>query len=358
MLSALSTTRSRLLASIVLGASVLSGGVGAAHAAVERPVVFSLSIDESPLDRCGGEKALAGAVEARLHRSVFTGADVSDITIAVTSEPSAKTEESWRAQIVAKDRADAELGRRVVPLPTNDCPKALDTLAVVLAIMIGPARTTTDPPYHAEPEPEPEPELEVAPPPADRKRPKRRPPVPPEPLRWAASPVAGVTGGTGILPGVSFGAEAGALVRPPVRRLAMIARAAYWFEVTTPTLPPAGVDRFAVAILGCYELIRAGDFGTLGCLGAEASRIEARSSNLTVPSESSIAAAVLGEARLGYRLAVRNRVVVEPYLAPQVSAVIRRDRFTYRDPSGRERTLLLPAPAAFQASFGVAVHFP
>ena len=137
----------------------------------------------------------------------------------------------------------------------------------------------------------------------------------------------------------------------------MVVRGAYWFEVTTPTLPPAGVDRIGVTILGCYELIHSGELGILGCGGAEGSRIEARSANLTTPSESSIAAAVLGEARLGYRISLRNELFLEPYLAPQVSAVLRRDRFTYRDPSGRERTLLFPAPAAFQASFGIAVHF-
>ena len=95
----------------------------------------------------------------------------------------------------------------------------------------------------------------------------------------------------------------------------------------------------------------------LGCGGAEVSRIEARSTNLTTPSESTIAAAVLGEVRLGYRIGLRDQLILEPYLAPQVSALLRRDRFTYRDPSGRERTLLLPAPAAFQTSFGIAVHF-
>ena len=119
--------------------------------------MFSLSIDESPLDRCGGEPALARAVEERLQRSVFTSDDSSDITIAVTSEKADGTDDAWRAHIVAKDRADAELGRRDVPVPTNDCPKALDTLAVVLAIMIGPPRTTTDPPWHPEPEPKPDP---------------------------------------------------------------------------------------------------------------------------------------------------------------------------------------------------------
>jgi hypothetical protein len=332
-------------------------GGASAHAAEERPVVFSLSIDDSPLNRCGGEEALSAAVEERLHRSVFTGEDASDITIAVTSEGAQDPDPTWRAQIVAKDRTGAELGRREVPLPRNDCPKAIDTLAVVLAIMIGPARTTTDPPWQAEREPAAEPVVPLAPPPERPKPPKRRPSPAVEPLRWELSPMAGVVGGTGILPGAAFGAEAGVVVRPPVRRVAMIARAAYWFEVTTPTLPPADVDRIALALLGCYELMRNAGFGVLGCAGGEVSRIAARSTDLTTPAESSIVAAVLGEVRLGYRLPLTKQVFIEPYVAPQASVLLRRDQFTYWDPSGRERTLLFPAPAAFQASFGVAVHF-
>ncbi len=338
-------------------------GTGDARAAEERPVVYSLTLDEGPLDRCGGEPALVGAVTERLRREAFTSDDASDITIAVTSTwaLASSAPSTWRAQIVAKDRTDTELGRRDVPLPANDCAKALDTLAVVLAIMIGPTRTTTSPPWHAQLEPrEPrEPEPAALPPAADRRRPRPRRKLPPpaEPLRWSASPLAGVVGGTGVLPGVSFGAEAGALVRPPVHRLAMIARAVYWFEVATPTLPPAEVDRIGFSILGCYELIHGAALGLMGCGGAEGSRIAARSSDFTVPSKSTVAAAILGGVRLGYRVGVRNQLLVEPFLAPEVSALLRRDRFTYRDPSGRERTLLLPAPAAFQATFGVAVHF-
>lgn len=359
MLCLPSSSAWRRVASSTAACTIALAGVGAAQAADERPVSFSLSIDESPLERCGGAKTLASVVEERLHRSVFVGDDVADITIAITSDlgGTSADDPTWRARIVEKDRTGTELGRREVPLPATDCAKALDTLGVVLAIMIGPARTTTDPPWRAAPETEAE-AMPIPPPlPEERPRPRREPPPRPEPLHWTAAPLAGVTGGTGILPGLAFGVEAGALVRPPVPRVAMVVRAAYWFEVTTPTLPPAEVDRIAFALLGCYELIRHGGLGIFGCGGAEGSRIAARSADLTIPSKSTVAAAILGEARLGYRLPLQNRVFLEPYLAPQASAVVRRDRFTYRDPSGRERTLLLPAPAAFQTTFGVAVHF-
>lgn len=69
---------------------------------------------------------------------------------------------------------------------------------------------------------------------------------------------------------------------------------------------------------------------------------------------------VFAEARLGYRVPMsekRHGPVLEPVVAAQLAAILRRDRFTYRDRTLQERTLLQPAPVAFQATFGVALHF-
>ncbi|MBX3209219.1 MAG: hypothetical protein KF764_29575 [Labilithrix sp.] len=322
--------------------------------------MFSIALGESPLDRCGGREALTRAVEERLRRPVFADDDAADIAFAIAAERADDAVDSWRAAIVERDRAGAELGRRDVPLPAADCPKALDTLAVVLAIMVGPPRATTEPPRRAETPP-------VAPAPrgTDRPREPRRPPTPPEPpepLRWRVSPLAGVAGGTGVLPALAWAVEAGAVVRPPVPRFALIARAAYWPPRTLAAPAQAEVDRIGGAALGCLELYRLGSLaaGSLAfgaCAGVDAGMITARSANLTTSSRSSWIVGVLAEGRLGYRLALRHGVAVEPYLAPQLSAILRRDRFIYRDAAGRERTLLFPAPASFQAGFGVVVHF-
>ncbi len=326
----------------------------AAPAAEERPVLFSLAMDENPLGQCGGKDALIAAVEERLHRSVFTGDNASDITIAITSEPPEGG--TFRVHILAMDRLGSELGRRDVPLSSTDCAKAQGALAVVLAIMVGPPRTTTEPPWHPSPRaPEPPPEPAPAPP---RKRPsKPRLPPSPERLVWSASPLVGMTGGTGVLPQFAFGLEAGAIVRPPVRNVSFIPRAAYWFARETPTVPPANVDRIGGSIVGCYDLARSGDLRIAGCAGAGVTRIEARSTSFTIPVTRSIAVSGLGEVRVGYRVPVGGHVILEPYIAPQVELVLKRDRFTYRDVSGSERTLLFPAPAAFQAGIGVAIHF-
>jgi hypothetical protein len=326
----------------------------------ERPVLFSLALDDTPLERCGGSAALAGAVEERLQRPAFTSAASADIAFAIHASQRG-VETSWSAEIVEHDRSGVELGRRDVPLPTADCVKARDTLAVVLAIMIGPARTTTDPPWEAEPMPSPElvaptPPPPLPTPPADR-RPTPKGGTPPEPLRWRVSSLAGFAVGSGVLPGAAWGAEIGVLVRPPIRRLSILGRASYWPDRTTPTQPPAEIDRIGGALLGCYDLVRSGSFLTMGCAGADLSRIHARSADLTRSSESSALLAVLGEVRFGYRVVVGDSIALEPFIAPQISVLFVRDRYTYRDPTGRERILLLPAPIAFQGGFGVAVHF-
>ncbi|MBX3212714.1 MAG: hypothetical protein KF850_11820 [Labilithrix sp.] len=359
-----SRTRPPLAVAIAAALAVSATPAGAE----ERPIVFSVALGESPLDRCGGGVALTREVEERLRRPVFADEDAADIAFAIAARRADGELDSWRAEIVERDRAGAELGRRDVPLPAADCPRALDTLAVVLAIMIGPARVTTEPPWRAEPSPVPSPAPTRVDRPREPPRPSLRggaaatPPEPPEPLRWRMSPLAGVVGGTGVLPSAAWAVEAGALVRPPVRRFALIARAAYWPPGRLQAPAQAEVDRVGGAALGCLELYRlgslaAGSVAFGGCAGADAGVITARSANLTTSSKSSWIVGVLAEARLGYRLALRHGVAVEPYLAPQLSALLRRDRFTYRDAAGRERTLLFPAPASFQAGFGVIVHF-
>lgn len=362
----LTTVCSRFVAAIV-ALAVTVGPLRSVHAASgdsdgageARPVLFSLTVSASPVDRCGGELAVARAVSERLRREVFTTPDAADVTIAIATSPEPPDADPFPARIVATDRSGVELGRREVPVPAADCTKALETLAVVLAIMIGPPRTTTEPPRGSAPPDEP---ARVAPPPSPSSpRPSERPhhsspAPPPRPLRWTASPLVGVAFGTGILPGIAWGIEGGAVVRPPLERLSFLARAAYWPGHDTRTRPPAEVDRASAALLGCYERRPAG-LSLAGCVGLDVGRIQARSEGLTGASESSVIAGILGEARLGYRLPLGDRALVEPSLAAQLSAVVRRDRFIYRDPSGRELTLLLPAPVAVQTSFGVAVHF-
>ncbi len=118
--------------------------------------------------------------------------------------------------------------------------------------MIGPPRkiagpavdaTPAAPSGEATPTPSRPPERPVKPPP------KRSPPPRP---RWAVAPAGAMTVGSGILPGVSWGAEARVIVTPPLRRLSFLARAQLWPSRSTGTVPEGDLDRFSVALLGCY----------------------------------------------------------------------------------------------------------
>jgi hypothetical protein len=351
----------RARAVLAAGIAMLASAAGRAHAdegATRREVRFSLSVGEGGrLDACGGATAVRSAVEARLRRAAFANGDPADIALHV------EVDAAWRAHIVERDRDGAELGRRDVPLAAGDCGKSVDTLAVVLAIMIGPPRTITD--ETAPPPPEPAPEA-ATPPPIPPPKPVAPPSVPPRsllsrldegPPRWRISPVVEFAGGTGVLPELSFGVQGGVIVRPPVRRLSLMARGAYWPARSTETAAAAEVDRASGALLSCFSLLPSIPSSFAACGGVEAGRLHSTSIVLTRASETAVFLDVFVEGRLGYRFARAGDFIIEPVLAAQIAAVLRRDRFTYRDRAGQERTLLQPAPVAFQASLGLAVHF-
>jgi len=329
--------------------------------ATERRVLYALEYPEDVAGGCGDEDKLSRLIEERLVRPVFVeDRDEADIVLSIQKGSGAA-----ELVIVSADHAGAELGRRTVVVLHSDCPKVLDTLAVVLAIIIGPERTTTDPPRTPKARDE-------SPPPAPIK--EDVPPIkrvgpdvaaqPEEKLRWTVSPIAGASLGTGVLPGVAWAVEVGAIVRLPVRGVSLIARGYYWPPVSTRTPPPADVDRIGGSLFGCLDLFRTGGsrdgLRTAGCSGLDVSRLVAASNDLTRASDSSVVLALGLEMRLGYRFSLGN-LSIEPFVAPQISAILRRDRFTYRDPTAgsgdRQLTLLQPAVVAFQSTLGIAVHF-
>ena len=186
-----------------------------------RPAMFSLAVAEpDPLAGCGGTPALRQAVEQRLRRPVWTEEEPADIALEVEVEANAGATEPGAervAHIVQRDRDGTELGRRDVPIPGDDCAKSLETLAVVLAIMIGPPRMIVE---AGPPGPPPPP-----PPPRPKPRRRRTHPVAPRPAgRWTLGAVVEGAAGTGVLPGLAFGLSAGAMVQPPRSRLSVIGR--------------------------------------------------------------------------------------------------------------------------------------
>ena len=350
----------RRLASLLISVVAALAWTHAARAD-EVPVTFSLALtnggERASLDECGGRVALEKAVEERLHRTVFAPAEEADIAFDVTLEPAQAS--SFTAHIVEHERDGAELGRRDVTIEAARCEKGIDTLAVVLAIMVGAPRTrevVAAPP----PTPPPPPPPPTPPPPPPRSPPAPPPPPPPLPPRWDVAPTAEMVFGTGVLPDAALGFQLGVVVGVPLAKLSFLARAHYWLPKSTGTSASAQVDRLGGSIAGCYGLVRTGMATLHTCVGFDAGRLHTSSIDLTRESESGAVIDVFAETRFGYRFPTSENgrgLVFEPVIGVQLAGILRRDRFTYRDRTLQERTLLQPAPVAFQASFGLAVHF-
>ncbi|MDB4943840.1 MAG: hypothetical protein JWP97_3374 [Labilithrix sp.] len=310
-----------------------------------RPARYAIALaTPGPLDACGGPEALAARVTTRLRRDALGSVGEADVVVTVD------VDEALGARIVERDATGAPLGTREVALGHEGCAGGLETLAVVLAIMIGPERRVALPPAPTPAPPGPAP-------PGQAPRPPRLRFDEEPPLRLHASPLAEALVGTGVLPHVAAGVGLGIALFPPVARLSVLARAAYWPARSTETAAAAEVDRVGASLAGCYALLRLGaGAGGTGCLGLEAGSLHSSSAALTRPSERASYVDAFVEGRLGRRFVLGRDLLVEPSLGLQLGALLQRDRFTYRDRTGAVRTLLEPSPVALSASFGIVVH--
>jgi hypothetical protein len=327
----------------------------------EHPVRFALTLtgESNPLEACGGAQAVRYMVERQLRRPVFTDVATADRYLVVGGvRPTFGVE--WTANIVELDRHDQELGQRGVVVRSDDCAKAVATVAVVLAITIGPPRMapghapgselSPNSPTTPEAESKAQPAL-IKPPP-----PKTAPQRPP-PLRWSVAPLVELEAGSGIQPGLAWGVGVGAEVAPPIRRTSLIVRGQYWPSKSTDRTPEGRFDRVSGVLLGCYELFRPGPLTVTTCAGVDVGRLHADVPRVTRTSDQTWLTNIVGEARVGYRLGRWGPFVVEPVIAANVAALLERDRFTYVNRLGERATLHQPAPVAVQGAIGLVVHF-
>lgn len=348
-------------------AGVLASSTASAGPPPEEHVArFSLTLvgEDNPIAKCGGGKALEGAIEQRLHRSIFTDADVADSTLVVRAEANDRGDQ-WRAHISELARDSQELGQRDVTVRADDCAKGIDTLSVVLAIMVGPPRTvpgTTEP---SAPAPTPAPAPEPSPPipqtsvqPARAREPSQTPASAQSRPAWHLSPLLDFTAGTGVLPGLSWALQGGVVVEPPTHAVYFIGRGAYWPARSVNTQPGGDFDRLSVALLACHEFIPRKPASFALCTGLDGGRLHADAPNLTAGTDvSRLLLDIPLEGRVGFHLGKLGKLDLEPFVAAQIAANLRRDRFLYRDPSGEQLTLLRPSLISAQGSIGLVVHF-
>ncbi len=352
---------------VVAAVAALCAGSATAEAQDQgsRKTGFTLVLASSspPVQRCGGLGPLREIVERRLRRPVFVDED-ADFTLALSVEE-LPGQQKWRAHIVETDRAHKELGDRTVTLDAPDCARARDALGVVLAIMIGPPRAVAAPAPapSSQGAPTPAPPTAAPPPPQAPSRPRPVPATtrPPE-GRWRLAPGFELVAGTGVLPHLAWGVQGGLALHPPDAGNArsapwLVARAAYWPGRSTGTVPEGRVDRLSFTALGCVGLGRRGPRLAL-CTGIEAGRLTATAPELA--GERAFARALFAlpfEGQLGLGPYRWGSIGFEPRATAQIAVLLTRDRFAYDAATKRETTLHQPAPAAFQTSAGIALHF-
>ncbi|AKU96432.1 hypothetical protein AKJ09_03096 [Labilithrix luteola] len=151
------------------------------------------------------------------------------------------------------------------------------------------------------------------------------------------------------------------VVEPPTRLVYFIGRGAYWpprSVASVETQPGGHFDRLSLSLLACHEFIPRKPASFALCTGIDGGRLHANAPNLTAGTDvSRLLLDIPLEGRIGLRVGKLGKLDFEPFLAAQIAAVLRRDRFTYRDPSGEQLTLLRPSLIAAQGGIGLVVHF-
>jgi len=360
--------------------ALLAGVVRAAHAEAtpapaaasaepprERVARFALVLNEprATLGECGGSAALQASVERRLAREVFIDEAVADASLVISVDRI--SEALWQAHISERDRTGTEVGHREVAIDADDCGKGIETLAIILAIMVGPPRMVAEPPPSAlapEPAPAPTKASEPAPAPTKASEPApvpaiQKPAVPLRP-RWSFAPAAAMLAGSGVLPAVSWGVEGGVAVYPPVDRISFIARAQLWPSRNAGTTPEVELGRFSAGVLACRRMVEVDTASLALCTGLSGGWLSASAPSISSSSRGTTRPLVdvpleaRGSVDLG---SFARGVRFEAVLAAQLAVLLQRDQFTFENRMGREVPLHRPAPVAFASSLGLAVHF-
>ncbi len=333
-----------------------------AAAASEHVARFALVLSEprAVVEACGGAAVIEKAVERRLERDPFTNEAGADATLIVSVAP--RVDAQWQVHINERDASGAEVGQRDVLIDAEDCTKGIETLAVVLSIMIGPPRMLPGPPPGTSAAPMPQ--L----PPVDQGAPIPTPPRPAEPRptvrtetrpkpTWSVAPAAGLTAGSGILPGISWGLEGGAIVHPPVNRLSFIARGQLWPTRAAGTQPEVHLERKSLSLLACLLAARRSSASVTLCTGVDGGWLDASAPALGGMSTRPLLDVPI-EARVGFELSRAPKPVrIEPWLSAQLAVLVLRDRFTFQDRTDRQITLHRAAPIGLAGSVGLTLRF-
>jgi len=288
---------------------------------------------------CIGSRALAVAVERRLHREVFVPPARAAVAFEGRVERTAAPE-GFRAVITVSNEAGVVLGTREMRSGAPSCRAMDDDLALVVAVMIDPD-AALGPPQPLAPAPAP-----VAPPPAWEGALPKAGPAPPS---WRVSLQAGGAAMLGLMPRTSAGVLLRSHVEPP----------RFWaFEVGGVIFPSVEATQGTVSagfqiaegfVSACPLTVRALGAALSACAGVQVGSIRALGTGLQ--AEQAL-----------FNVAVEGRVHRRLW-GPLVAGVglglvapVLRARFSYPAQGGAELFSMAPVAGAVDLSLGV--EFP
>jgi hypothetical protein len=317
---------------VVAGASAASGRTS------------SLSWVQLPgAEACGGASEIARAVERHLGRAAFVSPAQADVSIEGHAE---REGERFRAVLVLRDSAGAQLGTRQIESDVADCSELRENVALAVALMIDP-----DAVLHPAPQrppslpPPPRVVIQRVEVPVDM--------VPPAP--WQVEPGASAVIGGGFMPSASVGVLLGATILPP-RFWPLEVYGGVW-EAQSVAAHPSGSARFTAAFGGlglCPLRVRSADLAFQLCGAGQVGVVSSEPAGF-VTSQSGSLPTVHLVADAHVSLDVARGVLVRA--GGSLGVALLRSEFAFDNSAGTQ-TLFDPPTLAATADLGVAVTLP
>lgn len=314
-----------------------------ARAATREPVHATLDWHRLPGGQsCSDAATLERAVESRLGRKVFVPRGAADVVVVARIGP-ARRGAGWVIDLELRTASGQVIGTRELTSAAPSCSALDPSVALVVALMV-------DIPKSDVPAPAPAPKRAVP-------RPEKPTPIrlPVEPARaWRVHVELAASGAVGVLPGAIAGVSLGWGLDPP---------GLFLIELDASLYPKADVaqngagSRFSLASAEldlCPLEVGRSQPWLWGCVSQRLGEISGEGFGF---SEN------LRQSRAFYSAGLRARAAVE--LAGPLKLVgsvggevpVTRDRFIYRDATGRTVELFRMAPIFGSAELGLGLSF-
>jgi len=336
---------------------------------------------------CPSARGFADKVEQRLQSSADEAARRQEVTIAVELAPIPAGLRAWRARLQVNRAGDGSpVGSRSLEQEAASCESVADVVSFFAALVLSgapapldgaetprlappegppgpPARGPAAPPpvvhpldLSSAPSPLPAAPVSPPPPPAPAVAGVAAGAAPPAGPRWTAAVDAGPIVALGLLPGVSFGAQASVWFGPPAGLRARVGLA-LWPDHRSQPDASTGADVNLVRMsLGLCPLSARGNGRVLqGCVGGDIGRLSA--TGLGADASTGEQSHVIFDLSAGARL---EQVIVGRLFAAveaRGEVPLLRVRVVYAGPAGELREVFRMEPVAAVGQLQVGWRF-